>query len=70
MYHESTAALIFHSHNQPELDNIRTNQHEFGGCITRGAFYTGTAFPTAYRNNFFFCDYNSGKVMRSVNGLT
>ena len=44
----------------------RTNQHEFGGCITRGAFYTGTAFPTAYRNNFFFCDYNAGKVMRCV----
>jgi glucose/arabinose dehydrogenase len=44
----------------------RTNQSTFGGCITRGVFYSGTAFPTPHRGNLFFVDYNSGKVMRSV----
>jgi len=50
----------------------QTNVSTFGGCITRGAFYTATAFPTQYRNNLFFCDYNSGKLMRSVldSGMT
>jgi glucose/arabinose dehydrogenase len=44
----------------------QTNVSTFGGCITRGAFYNGSAFPAQYQNNFFFVDYNSGKVMRSV----
>src|SRR5687767_13512432 len=44
----------------------QTNVSTFGGCITRGAFYNASAFPAQYMNNFFFCDYNSGKVMRSV----
>jgi len=38
----------------------------FGGCLTRGAFYTGSMFPSAYSGNFFFVDYNSGKLMRCV----
>lgn len=44
----------------------QTNVSTFGGCITRGCFYNGSAFPAQYQNNIFFCDYNSGKVMRSV----
>jgi len=44
----------------------QTNVSTFGGCITRGCFYNGSAFPSQYQNNIFFCDYNSGKVMRSV----
>jgi glucose/arabinose dehydrogenase len=53
----------------------QTNVSSFGGCLTRGAFYTGSLFPSTYLNNFFFCDYNSGKVMRCVmngtnNGFT
>ncbi|MEK7423131.1 MAG: PQQ-dependent sugar dehydrogenase, partial [Actinomycetota bacterium] len=43
-----------------------TNASPFGGCITRGVFYDGTAFPATHQGNFFFTDYNSGKVMRSV----
>jgi glucose/arabinose dehydrogenase len=35
-----------------------------GGCVTGGAFYTSTAFPTAFRENFFFGDFNSGRVFR------
>lgn len=27
-----------------------------GNCITGGAFYDSTAFPAAYRGNYFFCD--------------
>jgi MYXO-CTERM domain-containing protein len=39
-----------------------------GGCITGGAFYDGTQFGPAYRDNFFFGDYNSGRIMRAVLG--
>jgi glucose/arabinose dehydrogenase len=47
----------------------RTNGHPYGGCITRGNFYTGTMFPASYQGNFFFVDYNSGNVMyATVNG--
>ena len=38
----------------------------YGGCLTRGAFYTGSMFPSGYQGNFFFVDYNSGKLMRCV----
>lgn len=44
----------------------QTNVSTFGGCITRGAFYNGSQFPSQYAGNLFFVDFNSGKVMRSV----
>ena len=44
----------------------QTNVSTFGGCVTRGVFYTGATFPSQYARNLFFCDYNSGKVMRCV----
>ncbi|MEJ7597560.1 MAG: PQQ-dependent sugar dehydrogenase [Kofleriaceae bacterium] len=44
----------------------QTNVSTFGGSLTRGIFYTGTQFPSAYQGNLFFADYNSGKIMRSV----
>ncbi|HZE96366.1 MAG TPA: PQQ-dependent sugar dehydrogenase, partial [Planctomycetota bacterium] len=53
-----------------------TNGGTFGGCLTRGAFYNGAMFPAGtYMGNFFFVDYNSGKVVRNVmngsnNGFT
>jgi glucose/arabinose dehydrogenase len=37
-----------------------------GGCITGGCFYDSTAFPSAYLGNYFFGDYNSGRIMRVV----
>jgi glucose/arabinose dehydrogenase len=39
-----------------------------GGCITGGTFYDGTQFGAAYRGNFFYGDYNSGRLMRAVLG--
>src|SRR6185436_14668508 len=44
----------------------QTNNSTFGGCITRGCFYNGSMFPGTYTGNFFFVDYNAGKVMRCV----
>ena len=35
-----------------------------GGAITGGCFYDSTAFPAAFRGNYFFGDYNSGRIMR------
>jgi glucose/arabinose dehydrogenase len=44
-----------------------------GGAIGGGTFYDSTAFPAAYRRNFFFTDYNTisetsdgGRVMRAT----
>ncbi|MFN2508220.1 MAG: sorbosone dehydrogenase family protein, partial [Chthoniobacterales bacterium] len=37
---------------------------DIGGAVTGGCFYDSTAFPPAYRGNFFFGDYNSGRIMR------
>ena len=37
-----------------------------GGAITGGCFYDSTAFPAAYRGNYFFGDYNSGRMMRVI----
>jgi glucose/arabinose dehydrogenase len=49
--------------------SYRTNVSPFGGCITGGTFNFGTQFPDSHRGNFFFGDYNSGKIMRAqLNG--
>ncbi len=37
-----------------------------GAAIAGGTFYDGTAFPAAYRGNFFFGDYVSGQGMRAT----
>jgi glucose/arabinose dehydrogenase len=37
-----------------------------GGAITGGCFYDSTAFPAAFHGNYFFGDYNSGRIMRVV----
>ena len=33
-----------------------------GDCVTAGTYYTGTAFPVAYRNTYFFADYSSNWI--------
>lgn len=33
-----------------------------GYCGTSGTYYTGTAFPTAYRNVYFFADYSTNWI--------
>lgn len=43
---------------------------DLGGAITRGTFYDGTAFPTEYRGNFFFGDYDTGNLVRAVLSAT
>jgi glucose/arabinose dehydrogenase len=35
-----------------------------GGAILGGCFYDSTAFPAAFRGNFFFGDFNTGRIMR------
>ena len=37
-----------------------------GGAMTGGCFYDSTAFPAAFQGNYFFGDYNSGRIMRVV----
>jgi glucose/arabinose dehydrogenase len=37
-----------------------------GGSVTGGTFYDATAFPAAYRGNFFFGDFNSGRIIRAI----
>ncbi len=44
-----------------------TTQNQ-GGAITGGTFYDSTGVPAAYQGNFFYGDYNSGRLMRAVVG--
>jgi glucose/arabinose dehydrogenase len=37
---------------------------DIGGALTGACFYDSTAFPAAYQGNFFFGDYNTGRIMR------
>jgi glucose/arabinose dehydrogenase len=37
-----------------------------GGCVTGGVFYDSSEAPAAYRGNFFFGDYNSGRLTRAT----
>jgi glucose/arabinose dehydrogenase len=40
-----------------------------GGCISGGTFWDSTAAPLDYQGNYFFGDYNSGRMMRvALNG--
>jgi glucose/arabinose dehydrogenase len=45
-------------------------QTNLGGCITGGVFYDSTAASAEYRGNFFFGDFNSGRIMRTRVGAT
>ncbi|MCY1077294.1 PQQ-dependent sugar dehydrogenase [Archangium lansingense] len=40
-------------------------QH-LGGSITGGVFYDSTLFPSEYRGNFLFGDYNSHRLVRAT----
>jgi glucose/arabinose dehydrogenase len=44
-----------------------TTQNQ-GGAITGGTFYDSSGAPEAYRGNFFYGDFNSGRIMRAVVG--
>ncbi|MFN7931356.1 MAG: PQQ-dependent sugar dehydrogenase [Blastocatellia bacterium] len=37
-----------------------------GSAIVMGPFYTGTQYPTQYRNNLFFADFVQGFIRRAV----
>jgi glucose/arabinose dehydrogenase/fibronectin type 3 domain-containing protein len=49
----SQVTHAFHSYN-----------HSVGSTAIGGPFYTGTAYPQEYRNNFFFADYAGGFIKR------
>jgi MYXO-CTERM domain-containing protein len=38
---------------------------DIGGCITGGTFWDSTSVPAQYRGNYFFGDYNSGRIERA-----
>lgn len=42
------------------------SSQSLGGCVTGGTFWDSTAVPAAYRGNFFFGDFVSGKIMRAT----
>ncbi len=41
-----------------------------GASITAGMFYTGTSYPTAYRNSLFFGDYVRGQLWTMATNAT
>ena len=46
------------------------NTQQYGGSVTGGTFFDSSAVPAAYRGNYFFGDYNSGRVNRVTMGAT
>lgn len=57
-----TAAQIGANATSASGTAVTLNQ---GGCISGGAFWDSTAAPTGYRGNFFYGDYNSGRMLRA-----
>jgi glucose/arabinose dehydrogenase len=59
-------ALYWH-HTDPGLSQP---QGLLGNCAAAGVFYTGDAYPDAYRGGFFFADFGAGwiQVARFDNG--
>ncbi len=49
--------------NETSGSGSATTQN-IGGVVSGGCFYDSTAFPAAYRGNFFFGEYNAGKIVR------
>jgi hypothetical protein len=48
-----------------------TNVSEIGGCITGGAFFDSSSASAEYRDDFFFGDFNTGRLQRArVSGST
>jgi glucose/arabinose dehydrogenase len=39
---------------------------DIGGCVTGGAFWEASGLPAGYRGNFFFGDFNTGRIERVV----
>jgi hypothetical protein len=51
--------------NESSGGGTATTQN-IGGSATGGCFYDSTAFPAAYRGNYFFGDVNTGNVVRAT----
>lgn len=48
-----------------------TNGPEIGGCITGGTFLDSSSVSAEYRDDFFFGDFNTGRITRAhVSGAT
>jgi glucose/arabinose dehydrogenase/chitodextrinase len=41
-----------------------TYDHSFGSAAIGGPFYTGSAYPAQYHDNFFFADYSGNWIQR------
>jgi glucose/arabinose dehydrogenase len=50
----------------PVISYVTNGSGSLGGCICGGTFYTGSMYPSTYVNNYFWGDYNSGTIYRSV----
>jgi hypothetical protein len=42
------------------------NAQRLGGCLIGGTFYDATLFPASERGGYFFADFNSQSLVRSV----
>jgi glucose/arabinose dehydrogenase/chitodextrinase len=45
---------------------LYTYDHSFGSAAIGGPFYTGSAYPGQYHDNFFFADYSGNWIQRVV----
>lgn len=69
-YRDLAEAQAFYATNPDVQESLWARSHAAGGvAIVAGDFYTGTAYPTAYRNSLFLSDVgdNQLRVLR-LNG--
>ena len=52
--------------DRPVTPPFYTYDHGSGSAVIGGPFYTGTAYPQQYRDNFFFADYSGNFIKRVV----
>ena len=61
----TTFTVVQNGPNGSSGGGTATTQNQ-GGSLSGGTFWDSTAAPAAYRGNFFYGDYNSGRMMRAT----
>jgi glucose/arabinose dehydrogenase len=65
-YPDFTKAATVTAVNIGSAGALVTGNMFAGNCVTSGTFYTGTAFPAAYQNAYFFGDYGTNCIKAAV----
>ncbi|HKQ40328.1 MAG TPA: PQQ-dependent sugar dehydrogenase [Verrucomicrobiae bacterium] len=60
----ATTFTVFKEGPHIEGTGGQVSTFNVGGAVTGGCFYNSGGFSGEYRQNYFFCDFNSGRIQR------